>query len=413
MDSIKQKLKLLLVWLGKYTGTDMLYVIQGGFWLITGKAALLAISFLLMLAFANWLPRETYGKYQYLIAIFSILSIFTLPGIHTALVKSIAQGKEGTLGLAMREKIKWGVIGSLLALAVASWYFLRGNPALGSAFLLVALFLPFLESFQIYLYFWNGKKRFDIQTKYEVLSSLLVALSLILAIYLTENLLVIISAFLFSHTFFDWLLYKRTLAYVVNKEEDIQAISFGKHLTVMGFLSVAATHIDKLLLWKFLGAAEVAIYSFAQLPIHRIITAIPITSLALPKLGKQNIKEKKPDIMKKFYKLFFVFLPLSLLLALVIPLIYKILLPQYLESVIYFQALSLMIALAPFSLLTAALIADLRQKDLYIINTASPLLKIALFFALIPFYGIWGVVAAQLTAQVIISCLILFYFQKL
>ncbi|TSC75486.1 MAG: polysaccharide biosynthesis protein [Parcubacteria group bacterium Gr01-1014_30] len=381
--------------------------------MIAGKIALLLISFVLMVGFANLLPRETYGKYQYLIAIISVLSIFTLPGIHTSMVKSIAQGKEGTMSLAMREKLKWGLLGSFFALLLAIWYSLRGNQALGAVFLLGAFFLPLLESFQIYLYFWNGRKRFDVQTKYEVFSAAMVALALLIALYISNDLLIIVSAFLLSHTFVDWLLYRKTLKHVANDEQDQRAISFGKHLTVMGVLSVAATHIDKLLLWKFLGAAEVAIYAFAQLPIHRIVTAIPITSLALPKLGKQNIKEKKPDIMKKFYKLFFVFLPLALLLALAAPLIYKILLPQYLESVIYFQALSLMIALAPFSFLNAALIADMRQKDLYVINTASPFLKIALFFALIPFFGIWGVTASLLISQIFISCLTLFYFRKL
>ncbi len=413
MDKLKHTFQQFIFWSEKYTGTSMNYVVGGGLWLIGGKLALLIISFVLMLAFANWLPRETYGKYQYLIAIISTLSIFALPGIHTSLVKSIAQGKEGTLSLAMREKIRWGLLGSFFAFLIGVWYFWQGNQLLAAAFFMGAVFLPLLESFQIYLYFWNGKKRFDMQAKYEVFSAAMVALTLLAALYISDNLLVIIFAFLFGHTVFDWLLYRKTLRYVVRKEESLEAISFGKHLTIMGFLSVAATHLDKLLLWKFLGAAEVAVYSFAQLPITKIINVIPITSLALPRLGEYDIKGKKLNIIKKFYKLFFVFLPLALLLALAAPLIYKLLLPQYLESVIYFQALSLLIALSPFSLLNAALVADLRQKDLYVINTASPILKIALFLMLTPFWGIWGVAATMLIIQVIISCLTLFYFLKI
>ena len=413
METIKKKLKQLISWSEKYTETDMTYVVGGGLWLITGKVLLFLISFFLMVAFANLLPPETYGKYQYLVAAFAILSIFALPGVNTSLVKSIALRKEGTLSFAIGEKIKWGLIASLSSVVIALWYFWRENYLLAFAFLLGALFLPLLETFQIYLYFWNGRKRFDMQTKYEVLSAFLVALTLIFALYFSDNLLVIIGAFLLGHTFFDWIFYQKTARQAANRQVDPQAISFGKHLTIMGSLAIASSHLDKILIWKFLGAAQVAVYTFAQLPIYKIMLATSLQPLALPKLGEQNIREKKADIMKKFYKLFFVFLPLALLFYWAAPLIYKIFLPQYLESVLYFKALSLMIVFMPFSLLNAALIADLRQKDLYIINTASPLLKIALFLILTPIFGIWGIVTTLLLVQAVISFLTLFYFSKL
>jgi O-antigen/teichoic acid export membrane protein len=413
MNSIKQRFQQFLNLSGKYAQTDMNYVISGGTWLLAGKIALATISFVVTLAFANWLPRETYGKYQYLITTLSLLGIFTLPGIHTALVKSIAQGKEGTLSLAVREKMKWGLIGSLVALGISGWYFLRQNPLLGTAFLIGAFFLPALETFHIYLQFWNGRKEFGRQMRYEVISAFFSAIFLVLAIYLSDNLIVIIATLLASRTFFDWLFYQRTLRQIKNKEEDSKAISFGKHLTIINFFTVIAAHIDKILIWKFLGAAQVAVYTFAQLPIQKIISTIPLVQLALPKLGEQNIAEKKVNIFKKFLKLFFVFLPLTLLFIFSAPFIYKIFFPQYNESIRYFQILSLLIALVPFSLLIASLVADLRQKELYIVNTAPQFLKIILFLSLTPIFGIWGAVASLLFTQILVSLLALFYFRRL
>ncbi len=414
MEILKRKFLSFLAWSENYTETNMRYVIGGGSWLLGGKIALAFISFGLMFVFANWLPREIYGKYQYVIAIVSLFSLFTLPGIHTSLVKSVAAGKEGTLRLAVREKMKWGLLGSIFLLGFSAWYFLRENPVLGAAFLMAALFLPVLETFNIFLQFWNGRKRFDTQAKYEVFSAFLVALVLIaVIIYVNNNLLPLLAAFFIGQTFFNWLFYKRTLRQTTNSEEDFKAISFGKHLTIMNTFAVAAMHIDKVLIWKFLGAAEVAIYSFAWLPIQKIIGTIPLASLALPKLAELNIKERKRDIFKKFLKLFFGSTTLALFLIFAASLIYGLLLPQYTESIRYFQALSLLAIMIPFSFLNAALIADLRQKELYKVTVAPPVLKIILFLLLTPLYGIWGVVASLLITQVITSCLILFYFRKL
>ena len=40
----------------------------------------------------------------------------------------------------------------------------------------------------------------------------------------------------------------------------------------------------------------------------------------------------------------------------------------------------------------------MRTRELYIINTVNPIVKIALYVTLIPLYGIWGLVFATLAA---------------
>jgi len=121
----KQKVIDSLRWSQKYTETDMLYLAKGGFWWTAGRAGLFLISFLTMIAFAHWLPKEGYGTYQFVLAGLGFFTIFTLSGIDISLIKSTAQGKEGTLSLAVKEKIKFGTIGSLLSLILAGWYLYR------------------------------------------------------------------------------------------------------------------------------------------------------------------------------------------------------------------------------------------------------------------------------------------------
>lgn len=390
------------------------YILKNSFWWFTGKAGEIFISFAVLFAFASWLPKEEYGIYQFVIAAFTLFNIFTLPGINLVLIRSIAQKKEGSFEVAVKEKIKWGLIGSLFSFGTATFYFLKGNILLGTAFLIVGAFLPFEETFRVFISFWNGKKNFDLQAKYNIFSAGLSAIFLILIIYLTNNILIIIATFFISHTIFDWIFYKKTKKQTSNNDKDPDMVSFGKHLTLINAIEIAANQLDKIIIWKFLGALQVAVYVFAQLPIQRLKAALPITALALPKLSENKInKERKYKIISNSLWMFLATIPLAIILALMAPLLYKFLFSQYVESIIYFQVLCVTIALSPFLLLNSVLIAEIKKRELYIINIGIPLLKIFLFFVLIAQFEIWGVIITVLITEFLKGLLLLYFFLKI
>ena len=95
-----------------------------------------------MKAFASQASKETFGIYQYILSIISILAIFTLPGMQSALTRAIARGKEGTLNVCLKEKIKWSLIGVLGCLAVSAWYLVHQNFILGKSFLIASFLFP-------------------------------------------------------------------------------------------------------------------------------------------------------------------------------------------------------------------------------------------------------------------------------
>ena len=397
----------------KFTGTDMVYVAKGGFWWIFGRLCVFLISLATMTAFAHWLPKEVYGGYRYILSIVTILSIFALPGMDTALIRAVARGFERMLFLCTKTKFKWALIGSGISLGISGWYFFHQNFILGISFLIAAVFLPFITTFNIFLAFWQGKKKFDVQSKYLILMNLLAALVLIPVIFLTNNLILIIFAFFLSQTFFKAIFFGLTVKEAKRKETEKETLSYGKHLTLMQSVAIFGNQIDKVIIWQFLGPVSVAIYSFAQLPILRLQDLIPIFPLALPKLSEKDIKKIKGALLKKFFKIFLVSVPLGAFLILISPLIYKILFPQYLESIPYFRVLSLTLILAPFSLLGASLVAEMKKRELYIIQFAPPFLQIILFLALIPFYQIWGIIFAILISHIFGSSLIFYFFKKI
>jgi O-antigen/teichoic acid export membrane protein len=408
----KEKITKILRWSEKYTRTDMVYFTKGSFWLIAGKISASLLSLITMYAFAKWISKETFGKFQYIESTINILAIIMLPAMGTALVKAIAQGKEGTLAIITKTKIKWSIAALLACLGVSGWYFFQGNSVLGTSFLIASFFFPLPRIFNLYSPYWNGRKRFDVQNKYLIFINTLEALTFIPILILTDNLLFIILAYFISRSIFRGIFFKLTLNKIQNKEIDKKAVPFGKHLTVMETVALFAEQIDKIIIWQFLGPIAVATYSFAKIPIQKTQSLTPFSSLALPKLSQKSFAETKQGLLKKFFRFFLFSIPFALFFIAIIPLGYKLVFPNYTESVPYARALATSLIFIPFSLLNTSLTAAMKTKELYIIKFVGPILKIILFFTLIPIYGIWGIIAGFLASKIVESALIFYLFKK-
>jgi len=411
--TMNQNLYKFLRWSEKYTKTDMVYIAHGGFWEITKVIGVTLTTFAVMFAFARWVPQEIYGTYRYVLSIIAILAIASLPGINTSLIRAIARGKEGMLKHATITRLKWGLLTAFASIGVAGWYLLNGNTTLGMPFLYVAAFLPFAFAFETFEYFWRGRKQFDVQSKYRITVAFIASAILIAAVFFTNNLVVLVLAYFASravlHTFF-YVLSGRA---VKNEEQDNETIPFGKHLTVMGSVGMSASQLETVIIWQFLGPVAVALYSFAWLPISRIRSLIPINELALPKLGELNVSEQKKKILDKFWRLFAVVIPLTIVSVLVAPIFYRILFPAYMESVPYFQFLTITLLFIPFMLLDSSLVSDMKKKELYILQFAVPTFKIVLFLIFIPIYGIAGVVAALIATHAFRGIATFYFFKKM
>jgi O-antigen/teichoic acid export membrane protein len=390
----------------------MLYVAKGGFWLVIGKISILLISFATMFAFGKWVPKEIFGKYQYILSTIAIIGIFTLPGIDAALIRAVAKGKEGMISLCAITKMKWSLIGVFFSLAISSWYLLHGNSSLGICFLIASFFFPFPRIFNLFSCFWQGKKRFDIQNKYLIIINFFEALLFIPVLFLTDNLVLIILFFFSSRIIFRGIFFKITLQKIKNREKDKETVSFGKHLTLMQTITLFAGQVDKIIIWQFLGPISVAIYSFAQLSVQEIPWIIPVSTLSLPKLSQKNFIEIKDGVFKKFLKLFLLSIPLFLIFIILAPIGYKIVFPNYIEALPYAQVLAVSFIFLPFSLLNTSLTAAMKTKELYKIQFITPIIKILLFLILIPLYGIWGIITSILAVQLIGALLTLYLFKK-
>jgi len=412
MENLKNKTYGLLRWSEQYTKTDMVYLAKGGFWLTGGQVISSISSLLLAVAFANLLPAETFGTYKYVLSLMGILLIPSLPGINTAVNMASARNLDGTLSLAVKTKIQWGLLSSLASLLLSGYYLLNGNTELTISFLIASVFLPFIDSFGIYTPFLNGKKKFLTLTKYGSITHIISTLLLIITIYLTKDLLIIVGVYFSSWTIIRYIFFKITeKKFVVSKDIDVEAISYGKHLSLMKIINTVANYIDRLFVFHFLGAVPLAIYSFAIAMPEQIKGILGLLdTLAFPKFVIRKTKDIKVSLKKRGLILFILGVIVIGIYIILAPFIFKMFFPQYQESVFYSQLFSLsMINLALFPS-TTALRAKKDVKRLYISNFITPVFQIITMLVLILWQGILGLIVARIISRLFGSILDTYLF---
>ncbi len=400
---MQERIKGWLRWSERYTKTDMVYLAKGGFWLTLGQVFASGSGLVLSIFFANLLPPSVFGTYKYALSIAGILSICTLPGVWTALNQSVAKGFEGSLLFAQKIRMSWGALGSVACVIGALYYFYNANSNLGIALLIIGLFLPFTEPLNTYDAHLYGVKDFKTSTKYFVFSQLIATLVMIGALIATDNLFVIIIAYFLPWTLTRAYFTQKTLASLKhNNQVDLSLKSYGRHLSAISVLNTIAQHIDKVLVFHYLGAVELAIYSFAvAMPEQMKAVFKSIHTLALPKFASSDISSIRKTIYKKM--LLFGLLVLIGILAYIIasPFIYKFLFPQYMESIKYSMIYSVSVLATVTSLPMAALTSHKKTKSLYIINISTSIIQIVGLGVLTALFGLLGAIWSRVLTRLI------------
>lgn len=414
--NLRNKTYQFLRYTQKYTGTDNVYLLHGGFWLTLGQVISSLSAFLLAIAFAHFLPKETYGTYRYVISVGGILAVTSLPGMTQAVIRAVAQGNEGSFMDAFRAKLKWGLLAAPISIAFAGYYFINQESILGFSFLLAALFLPIMDTFGHYHSLLHGKKLFGASTKYFSLTQIIAAAALAATVLLTDNIVAILIAYFAGSTiprlvFFLIILKK----FPANQKKDSRTVTFGKHLSLINLFGIGAANIDKILIFHYLGAIEVAIYAFAiAVPDQMRMLLKILSKLALPKFSQRATGEIKSTVFRKILLVTLIMVPVVALYFLAAPYVYKFVFPQYVESVNFSRAYALILLLGAGGLPSAALKSQMAIKKNYILDIFAGASQTLIMFLFILFgYGIWGIIAGRLLVRFLTLALSLVLVKKL
>lgn len=414
MEKLKSNIHAFLRWSEKYTKTDMVYLAKGGFWLVGGSITSSLIGFLLTIIFANLLPKETFGSYKYVLSFVGILSIPALPGMGTAIAQTVAQGNEGSFISSLKTKIKWGFLSTIFSFILSSYYYINQNNILAISFFLIGIFIPFMESFGIYSNYLHGKKLFSMQSKFDVFSQLTAGIITTITIFFTKNLFILLFAYLTAWTLVRFIGLNLTLKkFPPNDKKDPSVITYSKHLSLMRVIGTISSSLDKILLWHFLGPIQVATYVLAlSIPTHLNNLTRSINRLAFPKLAQQKPDNLKRTLPSKIFRLFVAIIFVVIFYIIFAPLIFKLFFPKYMEAVLYSQIFSIILLAQPISMISTMLGAHSMKKELYWLNTLSPIFYIILQISLIPVFGITGAVFSFVGSKIFESLILIYFIKK-
>lgn len=397
-----------------YTKTDMVYLANGGFWLVLEQATGMLLSFALAIAFGHFASKDMYGNYKYVLSLASILSAVSLSGLADALTQSVAKGLDGTLTQAFRLQLRWSFPFVLSSLALAGYYQFEGNEFLGASLVLVAIFQPLLTAVSLFSGFLFAQKDFARGSLYLFAMNTFTFLALLIALFLGERAILLVATYFIARTFIAGFLFWKANKHARNINEDPSLLHFSTHLSAMNIIGSIADKLDSVIIFTLLGPANLAVYTFAlAMPEQIKGLAKNLYGLALPKYAKQTVTDIKKNSANKFIVLTFS-LTLAVLLYIVLaPFIFSLLFPLYMEAVPYSQLYAISIVLAGIpQLIVAVFTAHKKTKELYLTtNTSSVVLMISLLI-LVPYFGLWGAIVSQVLYRLAIFIFGLVLFVK-
>lgn len=409
---LKRLLSHLLIKSEQFTKTDMKQLAKGGFWLTLGQGVATASGLLVTVVLANVLTPEAFGSYKYLLSLYGFVTVFSLSGMAIAVTRATANGKEGTLTYATMLSLLWGLGMSGIALLAGGYYLYQGNVLLGWSLGLISLFAPLMQSLALYAAFVNGKKDYRAYSFFSLSYSIFPPLILVGTAFLTQNVFWLFAVFLLSETIVNGVHYMITLRkYHPNNTVDKAATGYGKHLSLMNIIGGISFQLDKILIWNQLGAAPLALYAIAIAPPQQLRYLNKILSvMTLPRFSTRSIVALRIGMRRKVITLFSVSVILVIAYWVTAPYLYQLLFPKYLDAILYSQIFSLIILFFPAVFFQEALNAHMRKKELYIVQTTIPILKILSLFILLPLFGIWGVFASMFLAETTRLMLVVYFF---
>ncbi|HUY62283.1 MAG TPA: oligosaccharide flippase family protein [Candidatus Paceibacterota bacterium] len=415
MPPLKDRLYRLLRWSEKYTKTDMVYLASGGFWTTFAQIVAAAAVLIFAIVVGRFLPKEVYGEYKYVLAAVAILSTFSLSGIGSAVFQSVARGFDGALHEGFWANIRWSALVFLGAFALAAYYLMQGNATLAFGVLIGGCLSPFLTSANLAGAFLGGKRDFARSSIYfGIIETLLSVGALIVTVMLTHDVLALVAVYFLSNTLATLWLYRRvTRTYAPDTSKtDPGMLTYGKHLSLIGILGGIASNIDQLLVFHFVGPAELAVYNFA--------IAMPDQLKAPSKALDQMIQARfvgrpqahiESGMANKVLVLALASVVLVALYIFAAPILYDILFPRYADAIPYSQVYALsLLATITLTPTTSWLSAKKRVREQYVSATAIGLVRIALMVSGVLIAGLWGLIIARVLARLFASGLNAFLF---
>ncbi|MCC7357359.1 oligosaccharide flippase family protein [Candidatus Uhrbacteria bacterium] len=405
--SYVKKIKIWIVrqlrLLEKYTKTDNIYIIKSGIEMFLGSSLGLVTGVIMYILYSYFLSTETLGVYKYYLSLYALFGITTFTGIDSSLGRSVARGYDGSLATAFRQKFFGGLCGSIIGLIIAIWYFMHGEKNLALGCILISTLAPVIYASSLYGNFLVSKKKFTEYRKTVLTVGLVSFCILVVSVLIIRNPVGLFAMNLISNTTIIAAYIHVSRRFVSNEKNDPELIPYGRRLSLVEFIGTFASQVDSLLVFHFLGAAPLAVYSIANMPVDQVRGFLKIGSaIAYPKISAQSEINVK-NILHKAGLMMLVACFTAVIYVFLIPIFFHTIIPRYNESIAYSQVLVFTLIFAsPTTFLVTFFYARGATKNIFVFNLVNYGSLILFNLIGVLYWGIWGVVYASFANRTLI-----------
>ena len=403
ISKIKNLIRAPMHRIGAYTQLDMNYLVRGGFWLTFGQVVGIGSSLIVAIAYANLLPKEAYGLYKYIMSVAGILGVFMLTGMLTPISRTVAKGKDTILAGAIRYQLRWSSIFVAISTAAAAYYWLQGNQTIAWSLLILAAGTPFIRSLNSFGSYLTGKKDFRLNTIIDTISGLFVAAAVIATISITNSVIALIGAYAASNLIANGAGYWVTIrkypqATTTALDEDTK--NFGKSLSVLGALGAIAQQLDKILVFKFSGTIELAIYSIASAMPDRMKSFLKtLVALSFPKLVAKEFTDIRSSLRLRVLQSMAIGGIAAGAYIAAAPIAFRYLFPEYQSAVFYSQIMALwLVFFVPLHYIGYIIHARKHVRTIYILESLTVAVRIGCYILFAVLWGIIGIVISRVVS---------------
>lgn len=258
-------MELLLQKIGKIIGLDLSYFFRNGKWIFIRYVAVSASGLALTVVFTRFAEKETFGHYQFALAIISMLSIFSLPGLNTASMREATSGNFGGVKKSVYLSTLLSFFITIFGALFGIWMVLKGETASGFSIMAAAIIAPFFYGPNNWYVFYESKLDFRSTTIRIIFSSIVVSLVTALIVILGGGAVWIIVTYLGMQAIFGW-----TYFYEAAKNISGQArgaaldLKYGIACTVQKFTNTTMNeNLPTLVITASYGFQNLAVFQIA------------------------------------------------------------------------------------------------------------------------------------------------------
>ena len=355
-----------------------------------------------------------YGVYTFILAVLSMIGVASLTGMPSAILVGVAQGRPDALRSLTRRRIASAARVGCPILAVAGLamaFFIPKLASPGYACLILAPIFPFIYSFTGVISYFNALHRFTGLALFQVVSGLLnLAVVVIILRFWPDRYVLPPVAWLVSKTLFEagiylWLVRRDRIPW---RPAEAHLVSYGKKITLTGVTGNIESHLDSFIIGTLFEFVDLGFYRAGRaivMPLRQV--AQIYSQLMTPSLARQTPAQALSATNRLMAWSAPLILPGAALIYLALPWIYRLFLAEAGETaVVYARWFLLMVLVGTPWYFYYPFFRSQRQarRELIVFWSRGASLTV-LMLLLIPFFGIMGIVYAEILATVVTSAL--------